>query len=91
LVHTTDRMDFHERVVEVAGGWSLAVLGSSGADLDGAARAAVRTILRIDQPVRSSASGLPASVATTTLVGSALAAQHHLQEYRVAARSNPAS
>jgi hypothetical protein len=54
-------------------------------DLDGAVPAAVRTILRIGKPVRSSTSELSASATNTTLVGSMLAGQHLVQEHRVAA------
>lgn len=76
-VRTTDRVDLRERVVEVARGWVFGgALVGSGADLDGVVPAAVRTILRIDQPVRSSTSELSQSAANTTLVGSMLPGQH---------------
>jgi hypothetical protein len=88
-VRTTDRVDLRERVAEVGRGWVFGgALVGSGADLDGAVPAAVRTILRIDQPVRSSTSELSTSAANTTLVGSMLPGQQQVQEHRVAARGS---
>jgi hypothetical protein len=80
LVRTTDRVDLREHIVEVSRGWIFGgALMGSGADLDGAVPAAVRTILRIDEPVRSSRSELSASAATTTFVGSMLPGQHQVR------------